>query len=428
MSCPRCGAQVAPGAAFCTQCGLSLAAPAAPAAVAAPPPVVHVSGPGERSLHYMALSGVGCLTMVLAATMLLILVVEAHSFSALVVAMFMAVLPVPIYAMLILSLERHVREPGWLLAGAFFWGAVVAVMIAFFINTGASVVLSTVVGQAWANLIAPSLIAPVVEETSKGLALLLIFLFVRYQFNNMLDGIVLGALVGLGFAMTENVLYFARAYNAGGFIGVTVLFFVRVILNGFGHAMYTAATGAGLGLAEETTNPIVRVVAPILGYFMAMFLHFSWNTMSSLVSSIRAAPGIQLLVLVPAMSLFLCVPGVLVLIAIAVFAWRRETRIITAELQEEVARGVVLPGEYALLGNDRQRMRRVWHTLFSYGPLAWYLVRQFYSFEIALAFRKWHTERGERLPEFQQGLSEDAHRQHIVTLRARLHAMGVPTE
>lgn len=428
MPCPRCGAQAAAGAAFCTQCGMSLAAPPAAPPAAAAAPIPHVSGPGERSFHYLALGGVGCLAMLLAFVVLMILVTEAHSFMALLVACFLAVLPVPIYALVIISLDRHCREPLWLLASAFFWGAMVAVTIAFFMNTGASTVLEQVVGRNWTNLLAPSFIAPVVEETSKGLALLLIFLFVRYQFNGVVDGIVLGALIGLGFAMTENVLYFSRAYVAGGLAGAGVSFFIRVILNGFGHAMYTASTGAGLGLSEETNNPVVRVLAPILGYFGAMFLHFSWNTLSGLVSFIPVSPGIEVLVLIPAMALFLCLPGVLVLVAIAFFAWRRESRIITAQLADEVARGVVLPGEYALLGNDGQRTRRVWHALFSYGPVAWYFLRQYYNFEIALAFRKWHTARGERLPAFQQGLSEDAYRQHIAALRGRLQAMGVPTE
>jgi len=46
-----------------------------------------------------------------------------------------ATLPVPIYLMLVLWIDRYEAEPAWMLATAFFWGALVAVFFAFLINT-----------------------------------------------------------------------------------------------------------------------------------------------------------------------------------------------------------------------------------------------------------------------------------------------------
>jgi len=348
-----------------------------------------------------------------------------NSVVVLIVSAFMAVLLVPIYASLIVALDRHVSEPGWLLLGAFFWGAIVATAIGGFINTKVLIFLAHLAGPKAAFLFVASFVAPVTEETSKGLALLLIFIFLRSQLNDVVDGIVIGGLVGLGFAMVENVSYYARIYIAGGVGGLTLLFLIRSVFFGFGHVLYTACTGAGLGLAEETKKPVVRWVAPIAGYFLAMFLHFLWNTVASFVGGIQ---GPALFLAFPFMTALLILPGILTLLAITYFAWKRESKVIAEQLKDEVQRGVVRPGEYAVLADDRQRARRIWQTLFRHGPLPWYLVRQFYNLESALAFRKWHTARGERLPPSLSAYSEDAYREHIAALRARLNGMGLSTE
>ena len=53
--------------------------------------------------------------------------------------------------------------------------------------------------------------AGVVEELAKGLGVLLVFFVLKKYVNGPLDGIVLGLLTGVGFAFTENILYFGRA-------------------------------------------------------------------------------------------------------------------------------------------------------------------------------------------------------------------------
>jgi RsiW-degrading membrane proteinase PrsW (M82 family) len=73
-----------------------------------------------------------------------------------------------------------------------------------------------------------------------------------------------------------------------------VLFIVRVIMFGWGHVLYTGTTGAGLGLAAETSNPTVRRIAPVAGYLFAILLHLLWNTTQGIMGGIRAAPVVQL--------------------------------------------------------------------------------------------------------------------------------------
>nr|WP_257911002.1 PrsW family intramembrane metalloprotease [Janibacter limosus] len=59
--------------------------------------------------------------------------------------------------------------------------------------------------------------APLVEETTKGAFLLVMWLLMRREFNGLTDGIVYAGIVAAGFAFTENIQYFAgRGHAAGG--------------------------------------------------------------------------------------------------------------------------------------------------------------------------------------------------------------------
>ena len=57
-----------------------------------------------------------------------------------------------------------------------------------------------------------SLVARPVEESFKGMAVLLVYLIVRREFDSILDGIIYAGIVALGFAATENSYYI---YNFG---------------------------------------------------------------------------------------------------------------------------------------------------------------------------------------------------------------------
>jgi RsiW-degrading membrane proteinase PrsW (M82 family) len=380
-----------------------------------------------RSVHYLTAAGVGCLALILGFVILALLLWEVP-LVAVIVGGIAAVLPVPIYAFLIISLDRYEKEPTWLLVGAFFWGAIVASVFSLVMNTVIGAVFAILLGPEWAQVLTPPLVAPFVEETSKGFALLLILLFLSYDFDDVLDGIIYGALVGLGFAMTENILYFARAFAVGGLVGVGGTFYVRVILGGFLHSLFTGVTGAGVGVARETRSPILKWIAPVLGYFAAMFLHFLWNTASLLIGVAMADhPVVHLLIVLPFQWFILILPGLITLLAIAFFAWRREARIISEQLREEVERGVVRPGEYDVLAGGFERTKRVWQTLFRFGPVAWNALRHLYDLEAELAFRKWHTSLGERLPASRRYLSAESYRERIAAMREHLQAMGIPT-
>ncbi|MDQ7858462.1 MAG: PrsW family intramembrane metalloprotease [Armatimonadota bacterium] len=382
----------------------------------------------DRGLRYLIIGGFGLLFFLFGTATLLYFLARVP-FGALVVSTVAAVLPVPLYGALILWLDRHEKEPALLLAAAFFWGAVVATLVSLFLNTGATVVINAILGPRWAGALGASMVAPIVEETSKGAALLLLFFLARHEFNNVVDGIVYGSLVGLGFAMTENILYFSRAHAAGGLAGVGILFLMRVVLSGFNHSLFTGVIGAGLGYAREAPGTVVKVAAPVAGYVAGIMLHALWNGTAVLlnITGIRVAPVVQLLVIVPGMALVLALPGLATLVWLAAAGWRREVRIINEFLKDEVKRRVVTEDELETLGSPRRRFGRLMRALTQQGPQAWLGLRQLYELQVDLAFRKWHASRGERLMSFQQVMTDDGYRERIAQIRERLAAMGVET-
>jgi RsiW-degrading membrane proteinase PrsW (M82 family) len=384
----------------------------------------------DRGMRYL-LTAVTATVLLLFAMGTLIYFGTSLPFGRLLVAVFAAVLPVPLYGSLILWLDRHEKEPPALLLAAFFWGAVVATLISLVLNSGASLIIRAMLGPQWAAAIGASLVAPVVEETAKGIALLLLFLLARNEFNNVVDGIVYGGLIGLGFAMTENVLYFGRAHAQAGLAGVGILFFMRVILGGLNHSMYTAATGAGLGYSREAQGSVMKLAAPIAGYLCAIFLHALWNGSATLLGFTglsNASPFVQLFIIVPGMALVLALPGLITLVLLAISGWKREVRIIQDHLKDEAKSGAVSVAELEVLSSTGTRFRRLMAALSKAGPQGWLMLRRLYELQVDLAFKKWHEARGEKLPGFQQVMTLDGYRERIGQVRARLSAMGVPTE
>ena len=112
--------------------------------------------------------------------------------------------------------------------------------------------------------------APVTEEATKGLFLLLLLWWRRAELDGVLDGIVYAGMVGIGFAFIENILYLAAAYNGtdgigpGGTSALTATFVVRCLFSPFAHPFFTAFTGIGVGIAVGTRTP-ARAVAGAAG-------------------------------------------------------------------------------------------------------------------------------------------------------------------
>ncbi len=290
-----------------------------------------------------------------------------------------ATLPALFYSLLIWWLDRYEKEPGWLLAITFLWGAMPAVLASLVAELLLGLPLSTLLGQSAGQLVGGSTIAPFVEEIMKGIALLLILLLFPHEFDGLLDGIIYGALVGFGFAMTENTLYFWQGYVEGGAIGWGTTVFMRTLIFGLNHAFYTAITGAGLGYLSMGGKKAGRWLRALSALGAAILFHALHNTFIALGS-------------VTCWSLFVGLlvdwGGVLVVLAVLTLAWRKERGWIVEGLEEERTLETLSPQELAILPSSWQRNRAQWRALTSQGWREAMRVRQVQQLATELAFQK----------------------------------------
>lgn len=197
------------------------------------------------------------------------------------------VLPMAFYAWILYFLDRYEREPIKLLIGVFLWGAVIAAGAAFVINSITSSGIYFLTQSEFATqLTISTLVAPVVEETLKGAAILMVLLFFRSEFDSLLDGLIYGGITALGFAATENAWYIHQlGFLEYGWQGLLKMTFIRVVLVGWQHPFYTAFIGLGLAFSRRTKEPIVRWIAPMIGWTIAVTFHLLHNLFAGLFQS-----------------------------------------------------------------------------------------------------------------------------------------------
>ena len=249
-----------------------------------------------------------------------------------------ALVPVGSIVAALLWIDRWEPEPARMLWLAFGWGASVAAITALMINNTAEAVGDALLGHGHGDKLSAIVSAPLFEEAVKGAFVLGIMLFLRNEFDGVIDGVVYAGFVAAGFAFTENIYYFGRAFADHGFgdtstSGVITAFILRGVLSPFTHPLFTAMIGIGVGVAARTSSRSVRVLAPIGGYVTAVLLHAMWNAAATLGTP-QTFLNVYFLVMVP-----IFIAGVLLV------SWhrRREQRIVASALPEMVDRGWVEP-------------------------------------------------------------------------------------
>lgn len=260
-----------------------------------------------------------------------------------------AVIPVAILIPLILMLDRLEPEPGSMLLFAFLWGAGVAVGASFILNT-AGMQLGTVplFGADLGTFVSTAVGAPVVEESAKGLVLLVLLWRRRYEIDSYTDGVIYAGMVATGFAFTENVLYFLTSYFEEGFFGMAFTFVLRGLIGPLGHPIYTAMIGLGVAYAAMRRGPM-RLVAPVAGWVAAVLLHALWNG-----STIFGWYGLGAAYLV----LFFVLVAI---IGVAVQDRRRQVAAISYYLPPYTPTGLVSPADIRMLSSmGGRRAARAW--------------------------------------------------------------------
>ncbi|XRQ15648.1 PrsW family intramembrane metalloprotease [Actinomadura welshii] len=263
----------------------------------------------------------------------------------------LAIVPIPALIALALTLDRMEPEPPRALAFAFMWGAGIAVLGSLALNTaGLLYVTVPIFGEDEGQFVSAAIGAPVIEETLKGAVLFGMLWVRRNEIDGFADGIVYAAMVGLGFAMMENITYYMRAYEEGGAQQLQAVFILRGLIMPLSHPLFTSMTG--LGVAYAATHRRGQVAAPLAGLLGAIVLHGLWNG--------SATFGLGGLAVVYVLDF--CI---LVALIVIVFVERRGTvRRIETYLPTYAATGLVTPHDVRMLGSlPTRRAARRWARL-----------------------------------------------------------------
>ncbi|MBC7909761.1 MAG: PrsW family intramembrane metalloprotease [Pyrinomonadaceae bacterium] len=416
FQCRWCGTIVPEGRFDCQKCGSPMTdlggarqvAPTVMHSQAAPTILIKRSNK-ISAMKVMLAVFAGLIALLLGLLVLYLIGVETGPV-ALMAGLIFATLPVPIYISLILWLDRYESEPLWLLAVVFFWGATVAVFIAFIANTmGAYAVAMSTGDIQLAEVYGAVISAPLFEESAKGLVLFIIFWWKKDEFDGILDGIVYAGMVGLGFAMTENVQYYGKAALEGGIEGGVGLFILRGAIAPFSHPLFTSMTGIGLGWARQSHSKAIKIIMPLLGLGLAMFLHSLWNLTATISGALWLLTYI-----------FIMIPVFVAALVVVIFALRREGRVVREHLMPDFQRGMFTQDEYNRLCSVGGRMGASFRALRTGGFGVWRARMRYNQTASELAFHRSRIARGLH-PDPQEASEREAfYLQMLQELRSRL--------
>jgi protease PrsW len=183
------------------------------------------------------------------------------------------------------GLDFPTPRPALTIAAALGWGGLVATSLALSIETWLDDVLTALAPPGFATTWGDTVGVAVTEEAFKLLGVVAIMLLAPRRFSRVTDGLVYGALVGLGFEEIENVVYAVQAVATGdGYntvVPVVNQFLARGIVSGWGlHILWTAVAGAGIGwlYLHRDTSWARRTVVAALAFSTAVTCHAVWNS------------------------------------------------------------------------------------------------------------------------------------------------------
>jgi RsiW-degrading membrane proteinase PrsW (M82 family) len=281
-------------------------------------------------------------------------------------------------------LDRRERETPHLYAAAFLWGGFIATALSLPVNTAfldivynwveENPVVTDILGPDAASLLAAPISAPIVEEITKAIGVLLLFWLLRAEFDNIRDGFVYGALVGVGFNWFETPFFVAQAYAEHAVAPFGSEFGLRFALFGLGgHALFSGLFGISVGIATQTRLTWLRIFAPIVGLLLAIAAHMINNALPLFHALAKIEAGqpvegqdevlrmglLEAFALGSIAELSIFVPFILIIV---VALWRSglwERRVIREELASEVG-SLLTTAEYQDILADRMlRTRRI---------------------------------------------------------------------
>ena len=298
------------------------------------------------------------------------------------------------YLVVIWWLDRYEREPFWLALLVFAWGAFGGTSMGCCCSLPFVMGAAAVAGEAGGTVIGAVLVAPVVEEITKGLVF--VALLLTRHLDNETDGLIYGAATGLGFAVVENIAYAISASEMGTGAVVTLVF-LRTFFTALVHCISSGILGMTIGYACHRAGPARWIVWPAIGLVLAIGNHALWNALATAVQFEVIGEASPLLTVLAMLIVAAAGAG---MFALTQFSLHREHQVIRRHLLAESALGV-LPAEHAaVIPYWSRRRQRGW--------LAPHVPREPYvRAATLLAFRHHQLEvaRGERRERYLQDIA-----------------------
>ncbi|MFI5497044.1 PrsW family intramembrane metalloprotease [Actinoplanes sp. NPDC051859] len=176
------------------------------------------------------------------------------------------------------------RRPAWLVAFALAWGGALAVAVGLLGGLAVDLLVAQTVSPTFAADWGAAIAAPYAEEIGKGAGVVMVLLVARPYLTTVWSGALYGALVGVGFALTEDAVY---ALTAADDVlpddveaALSTLALRSVALALVGHPLFTATAGAGIAYAwlRRDRSPRQRLGVLAAALSGAMLMHAAVNS------------------------------------------------------------------------------------------------------------------------------------------------------
>lgn len=295
-----------------------------------------------------------------------------------------------VYLAALWLIDPYEREPVSDLGLILLAGAVIAPLLTAGLDALLGLPFSLQPAAATLAFGAPNLWGPIVEEVAKGAVIFGAFLVFRREFDDTLDGVVYGAVTGLGFALAGSLVYLRTLAASGTMAGTHPAPVFAVFVASLNQCFFSALFGAGLGAAREGVG--LGALAPLAGLVAAAVYHAGYAGLT-LLSATPAAAGRSWAAWAGAARVVADLAGVLLILVLARWAWEHERRMLGRTLGDEVASGAVTREELALLaaGKHGRHQFNVWRRR---GWRQYLAVRRLHRVQAHLAFAKWRDARG----------------------------------
>jgi RsiW-degrading membrane proteinase PrsW (M82 family) len=297
------------------------------------------------------------------------------------------IIPSALYAFAVWWLDRYEKEPLRLLLIVFLWGAIPGAIVA-----------------VAARFLVVGALAPVITESVKALAIAFIYLRYRKEFNDLLDGVTYGAMTGVGFALTTNLITYVLGFLVGGFDFLRASVLLNGVAFGLSEAFYGAVIGLGFGVAQSSRDKAQAIIAPLIALVVAILLHIANDALRDL-----AVGGQPALVVIPFLATW---GGIVAVIAIVFLSIRKDQQTLQQQLEIERDLRTLTPNEYFYLSTPVRQSQALARALRS-GVKEFARTLRLVELARQLAFRR---------RELNQRHIDPAHDAVVAGLRQRIAA------